>query len=349
MAVTRIRDKLTHRPAVTQFEAAGSDVCPEESVESSITGIGWIRLAHDSKDDSTHPRLPSLVFSPHFLEQASVAFSNAREDDLEMRGNTLDFSSVRLTRNKLHTACAIVMLLQKQYMEMTVQDAHLPAWPKNDRQFHAARYRRGQHLILYTAIHSVIHSLRRLVGLEPSWPRDKRVARLDHILKAGPKEFLTDFRAIIHLGFGTRNAEKLRQQMLVESAFTLWLCGLWLWVRPATVTGSNALRAPLPVIMAQWVQFISKIYGEESNIGKLWEEIPASKEGELLARSCQTIIEATIAKNPLTIYNHSEATTSRLLWCLRVVREESFMCPNLEGKAGDENDEITLYLQGNSH
>ncbi|KAL8710716.1 MAG: hypothetical protein Q9220_004734 [cf. Caloplaca sp. 1 TL-2023] len=350
VAAARIADKLARHTAASYRQAPRSEVCSEKSIENSTTGIGWVRLPYGSQDrTSAQSEPPSLVFSPGFLEQASMAFSNAREDDWEMLGNTLDLSPMGLTRNKLHTACAIAMLLQKQYMEMAVRNADLPAWPKNDRQFHAARYRRRQYHILSTAIQSIIHSLRRLVGLDPSWPRDKRIVGLNHVLKAGPKDFLTDFRALLHVGFGTRKPERLRRQMLVESALTLWLCGLWLWVQTVPISGSIASRAPLPAPTALWIQFVCKTYGEVSDIGRSWQSIPASKEGELLAGSCQTIVDAAVAKNPLTIYNHPEVTASRLLWCLRVFREESFMCPNLEGEVDDETDELMLFLQGDAY
>ncbi|KAL8874870.1 MAG: hypothetical protein Q9192_009131 [Flavoplaca navasiana] len=188
-------------------------------------------------------------------------------------------------------------------------------------------------------------SLRFLAGLDPSWPRDRRLLRLEHILKAGPKEFLIDFRAVLHVGFGTRNAEKIRQQMLLDSAFTLWLCGIWLWM-PLEMKSENPLsdRPALPTRTADWVTFMHRTYGDESKIGQRWAKIPASEEGRSLAESCCNIIRAAASKNPRSIYNHPRADVDRLLWCLRVIREETFMCPDLEGREGDENDEVMLFL-----
>ncbi|KAL9593129.1 MAG: hypothetical protein Q9179_006081 [Wetmoreana sp. 5 TL-2023] len=315
--------------------------------DRSVTGVGWVRLAstvHNNAD--TMSNQPTHIFSPNFLEHASMAFSNAREQEDGYSGNDIELFATKLTRNKLHTVCAIAMILQKQYMEILVQNVGLPAWPKNPRQFYAARYRRGQILILHALIGSIMINLRRLIGLEPQGPREKRIVRLDHILKAGPKEFLLDFRAALHLGFGTRNAERIRQQKLVDSAFTLWLCGLWLLTSPAINARDQYLERPkLPARTADWISFIRDTYGEDSEVGRRWAAIPASEEGRSLAEGCHCIIRAAAARNPRSLFNCPEASFDRLLWCVRVILEESFMCPNLEGKIGEENDEVMLFLE----
>ncbi|KAL8850787.1 MAG: hypothetical protein Q9221_004285 [Calogaya cf. arnoldii] len=350
VAVAHIKAVLRQQPASTPTQQASQGV--ESSMTKtvqvqdspcSITGVGWVRLIHNRNDQEEN--ITGYMFSPGFLEQASIAFSNAREHGQGFSSTDTTFLSGPVTRNKLHTTCAIAMMLQKHHVDLTASNVHLPRWPHNQRQFHAARYRRGQLHILHAVTNSVIASLRCLAGLDPSWPREKRLIRLEHILKAGPKEFLIDFRAVLHVGFGTRNAEKIRQRMLLDSAFTIWLCGLWLWTSP-TMDSDMSLpdRPALPTRTADWMTFVYRTYGDESEIGQRWAKIPASEEGKSLAESCCSIIRAATAKHPRSVYSDPKADVGRLLWCLRVIREETFMCPDLEGQAGDETDEIMLFL-----
>ncbi|KAL8763270.1 MAG: hypothetical protein Q9184_000910 [Pyrenodesmia sp. 2 TL-2023] len=222
----------------------------------------------------------------------------------------------------------------------------LPPWPRNQRQFHAARYRRGQLHILRSVSDSMVASLRGIAGLIPNLPRDKRIMRLEHILVAAPKDFLRDFRAAIHVGLRTRDAEKLKQQDLAESAFILWLCALWLWSLPTSSPVSQVpSRQNLPARTAKWLAFVRATYGEESEIGRRWSALPASEEGRLLTESHYCIVKAAAEKDPQSIYSHPEATTDRLLWCLRVIREESFVSPNLDGEVANQTDEIILFLE----
>ncbi|KAL8777927.1 MAG: hypothetical protein Q9213_007640 [Squamulea squamosa] len=350
MAVARIKDVLGQRQADPSIQHAPQDIeLPTTKVnqelesQPTITGVGWVRLLHDSNVwEDIRPR---HLFSPSFLEQASMAFSNVREHRRGFSRSDTDLFAEPMTRNKLHTACAIVMILQKQYVDLTEKNPKLPRWPHNQRQFHAARYRRRQEYILHVVTDSSLARLRRLAGINPSWPRDKRLIRLKHILKTGPKEFLVDFRAVVHVGFGTRNAEKIRQRMLLDSAFTLWLCGIWLWTSPITNSKESLPDRPaLPTRTVNWITFIRQTYGDESDVGQRWAKIPASEEGRSLAESCYYIVKAAAAKNWRSIYNDPKADVDRLLWCLRVIREETFMCPDLEGQTGDDTDEVMLFL-----
>lgn len=354
MAVARIRDVSHQRKFGFPFNGeprtrdAFSNPTTEIPFDNVSSDLGWVRLVPNGHDDSRLERgdFP-VLFSEGFLRQTSIAFFNTRERQTGIPINDADVRSPTLTRNKLHTVCAITMMLQKQYLDIVATNVSLPVWPRNRRQFHAARYRRGQIHIVRSVSGLMIASLRRILGFQPSWPRDKRVVRLEHTLKAGPKEFLQDFRAAIHVGLGTRDAEKLRQRNLAESAFTLWLYGLWLWTLPTSRSGSEFCNQPrLPARTADWVGYVRTTYGDKSEIGRQWFSLPASKESSLLTESHHSIVKAAAVKNPQSIYNYTEATTDRLLWCLRVIREESFVCPDLEGEAEDEAaDEIMLFFE----
>ncbi len=353
VAVASIRD-ISHRrnfasPSKILSRAKGfsSKTTMDVPLDHSSSGIGWVRLVPSSRDGS-HPETENihLVFPEGFLQQASIAFFNTREQLTGIPLRDAKICSTDLTRNRLHTLSAIALILQKQYSDLIANNVSLPPWPTNLRQFHAARYRRGQLYILRSASDSMVASLRRIAGLNPSSSRDKRIMRLEHVLKTPPKDLLCDFRAAIHHGLGTRDAEKLKRQDLAESAFVLWLCGLWLWSLPTLERGGQVpVRQNLPARTARWLAFVHANYGDGSEIGRRWSALPASEEGRLLTESHHCIVKAAAEKNPQSIYSHPEATEDRLLWCLRVIREESFVSPNLEGKVGDETDEIILFLE----
>ncbi|KAL9601940.1 MAG: hypothetical protein Q9219_002164 [cf. Caloplaca sp. 3 TL-2023] len=353
-AVTRIKGLLNQREQDCIVQSSPQqDRLPivqsqrNSDANRSLTGIGWVRLVktnrHDMVTDSTQS---PYMFSPYFLGQAYLAFSNTRERMRPVLLGDVDFGTASGSRNQLHTMCAITMMLQKQRIEIIVANAGLPAFPQNERQFHAARYRRSQLFIFHTVIQSLLVELRRRAGLDPSYARDKRIMRLEHILKAGPKEFLQDFRALLHAGLGTRNPEKIRRQGGAEAAFTLWLYGLMLWTSPVHDSGSEMpARTGIPRQTARWITFVQETYGEESEIGNQWTSMKASQEGEFLADSCFHIVQAAATKNSQSLYGQSKADPDRLLWCLRVIREESFMCPGLQGATADENDELMLFLE----
>lgn len=354
VAVARIEQVLLGQRAVSEKASGADGSATIESTTSTavnhrITGVGWVRLLPTVPSGTDINMVqPPHAFSESFLEHASMAFFNTRETMTEEPIADANLCSSTLTRNKLHTICATAMIFQKQNVAITVNDYYLPPWPMDQRQLCAARYRRRQITTLHTVSCSIVADLRRLTGLDRTWSRDKRIMRLEHILKAGPKEFLTDFRAALHVGLGTRDAVKIRQQRLSESAFTVWLCGLWLWTLPGSDSdGSTSGRPPLPARTAAWVDFARATYDEGSSIGSQWSHPPTttSEEGRLLAESYHSIVQAAAAKHQQSVYNHPEATAARLLWCLRVIREESFMSPSLDGEAGDEDDELMLFLE----
>ncbi|KAL9612452.1 MAG: hypothetical protein Q9167_002961 [Letrouitia subvulpina] len=314
--------------------------------QGAAPSLGFVRLAGILYQQQNGLKFP-YTFSPGFLEDASIAFSNQREFRQDDIGRAFEIDSLEtcLTRLKLHVICAVVMILQRQQALIIQYNSRLPPWPENDRQFHAARYRRSQLRILEITTSSIIRRVRRLSGLETSCLRDVRLVRLEHILEESPKQLATDFRAILHAGFGTRNPERIRSSLLVESTFALWLCGLWL-----LSTGTVGFRplfateSAFGLKISQWLLFLRRAYDHsfetvaESILAKLEEDVP-------LAESCYAVIKAGVKKKPASIYNRPEVTHERLLWCLDIIREESFMTPDLDGKFGEEHDGFMLFME----
>lgn len=262
--------------------------------------------------------------------------------------------------------CAIIMILQKQYFAIMKHDDELPAWPRNERQFHAARYRRGQVRTLRCVSDSLLDEIRRIAGLNPSEARDTRIVRLEHILMESPQGFLVDYRAALNAGLGTRNATKIREKGWVQCAFTVWLSGLCLWDSENRQKRNEASSSSnFSTTISQWLDFLRRVYGNPPISGfdesgsKLnndtkfdfasgLESAPLAYQQDerlLLVQSYLAVIKAAVNKHPKSIFRNSELTISYLAWCLNIIEAEGIMCPNLVGKIGEEDDEFILFLE----
>lgn len=311
--------------------------------------IQWIRLSSKCRQENILKSQALCEFSPGFLSDMSIAFSNKREiahSDFQLR-SSIDFSSDQTSRNKLHVACSITMILQRQQMAITKHDFDLPMWPQNEKQFHAARYRRNQLQILTYGIDSLLGYLRELTELKKPAGRDMRTVRLEHTLTDNSQEILTDFRATLNAGLGTRDAAKIKKNRWVECAFSLWLCGLWVHAHRRGASGLSNSTCK----MLRWLNFLHRVYifpieprphEQEAAIGG---DHDTSEDIPLLCESFMAVVEAAVKKNPRSLYGDSAVTTARLAWCLNIIREEGIMCPNLDGKTGEDDDEYVLFLE----
>lgn len=330
--------------------------------------IEWVRLRNSSLgDDSNHGRAP-YYFSRGFLGNISIAFANKREiaKKNSFLDDSVDFLGCKMSRNTLNVICAVIMILQRQQMNITKHDTALPAWPQNEKQFHAARYRRNQVNILSSVIGSLMGSLRALIGLNGSTNRDMRIICLEHILTDSSQAFLADFRAALNASIGTRNPEKIRSNGWVECTFTLWLCGHSLWHSSSnTLKPVVSLDSTFSSKIAGWLTFLRFHYGDSSGVDIFSEPSPESrgKESDLerkpentelqvnsddihqLAQSYLSAAHAAVRKHPRSLYGHPDVTVTRLTWCLHIIREEGIMCPNLKGKPDEENDQFILFME----
>lgn len=329
--------------------------------------IRLVRLkGGSSKSDSIRSQA-LYEFSPGFIGDCSIAFANEREvaeSDFQLQ-SSVDFSTAQPSRNKLHVMCAVAMILQRQQMAITKHDLDLPLWPANEKQFHAARYRRNQLQILASVIEILLESLRSFTGLSMATARDMKVIRLEDILTDSTTNILTDFRAALNAGLGTRNPAKIRKNGWVECAFTLWLWGLWLRYS-SIIRDTASITSSLPSNFSRWLVFLSRVYRTPPEIEPQREqmvelvksgsyvtsctEITASEqnrdETQSLCESFLAVIHAAATRNPSSLYGDPSVTVGHLAWCLNIIRQEGVMCPNLEGKLGEENDEFILFLEG---
>lgn len=320
--------------------------------------IKWVRLKDGSLKNDPNRSEALYEFSPGFLGHCSIAFANERElaqCDFQLH-SSVDFSFVKCSRNKVHVICAVIMILQRQQMAIMKHDLDLPLWPMNEKQFHAARYRRNQLQILNSVIEILIESLRSVPGLSTATASEMRVIRLENILTDSTSSILTDFRAALNAGLGTRNPTKIRKNGWVECAFTLWLCGLWLRYS-SNIRENSFPPSGLSSNFSRWLMFLSRVYGNPPEFESHGEylakpvkiDITASEqthnETYLLCESFLAVIHAAVTRNPRSLYGDTSVTIAHLGWCLNIIRQEGLMCPNLEGRIGEENDEYVLFLE----
>lgn len=368
----RIKTIEAHKRSLMTVVRPDVDLEKDPSFQKSLMvhsnqATHWVRLKYSDIRLRHHPRSPTYEFSRHFLEECSLAFSNKREvakADFSFQFCE-DFLDSSLSRNKLHVMCSVTMMLQRQLAAIAKHDEDLPQWPQNDRQFHAARYRRNQLRILSSVVNSLIGELRMIKGVGSPTAGNIRAVRLEYILLDSPQGLLTDFRSVLNAILGTRNPYKIRKHGWVECAFTVWLCGLFLWDLRNGPIGFACSEFSANIL--KWLKFLRRVYGEPFIVNtsqqKLMELHGQNKNDELTIKNPETnlydddiderlslvqsylaAIITAVKKNPISLFGDSEVTIPYLMWCLNVVREEGVMCPNLEGKVDEENDEFILYM-----
>ena len=323
--------------------------------------IHWVRISDNG-----------YQFSPSFLEDFSIAVENQRErakaDNSPLHnGSFLDTS---ISRNKLHVICAVVMKLQKARSTMCMHGKVLRGEPQNARQLDAARYRQGQLRILEHVLGSLHRILRSCMDTnEPDKARSLQVVRLEHTMTASPKRLLKDFRTVLNAGLRTRDPSKIRERGGSDFAFTLWLCGLWIYAQTDNTIGrgEKPSDAGLESRFLYWLQFLNEIYPEgitQAPSSELpmasrhgvtedeWFASPRNKHTEedlyLVAVSYLDAVNAAVAKHPHSLYNDAKITVQCLAWCLHIVRSEGFWYPHLQENEQEEDDEWVLFLERGS-
>ena len=312
-------------------------------------------------------------FSPSFLEDFSIAVENHRErlqaDNVPLlNGKFLDtpFLDTPLSRKKLHVICAVVMILQKAQTTIRKHDKYLPEEPQNARQLDAARYRQGQLRVLEHVLGSLYGSLKSYVDINGSDnARSIRVIRLEHIMTASSKRLLKDFRTVLNAGMRTRDPSKIRERGGTDFAFTVWLCGLWVYAQTDNKNcgDDTASDADLEPHFLQWLQFLYETHPEDAtkpqsprtpraDTHKIeeneWFDPVRNQDTEedlsSVAASYLDAVHAAVAKHPHSLYNDPKITAQRLAWYLNIVRMEGVWYPNLQESEQEEDDEWVLFL-----
>ena len=345
--------------------------CPE-------VDIHYVRLPSHQFGDYPNGINALTAFPLELLDDISVIVANDREAaavSQTLGRYRVDEWDNQITRNKLNVMCHLMMIIQKQFAGIVKWQGELPASPQNDKQFHAACYRRSQLQILTTVSTRLLQMHRNLSGLTPTVTRDVRVVRLEHILAESPLGFATDFRNALKVGLGTRNATKVRESGWVDLVFTLWVCGLWLSNSELGQDDKQLLRVAFKARILQWLVFLRSTYwrtlvsqdehqlhghGGTSRSAERQDPMESlatrsssddgptsfSTELHLIAESYLAVVHAAAGANSNSVFARPEWTVEYLAWGLNIVKQEGFMCPNLEGKeADDAYDEYVLFME----
>lgn len=359
-----------------------SDRIPGSSKQISLENcldvdIHYIRLPSHRFGDYSNGISALNAFPQRLLDDVSSVVANDRERASHPSERyAIDKLDNQITRNKVNVICHLMMIVHKHYAGIVKWDNKLPASPQNQKQFHVARYRASQLHVLETVFHRLHGILRDLSGLD-SIPRDVRVVRLEHILAESPPAFATDFRNALKAALGTRKVSKIREAGWVDLVFTLWVCGLWLWNLGLDQDEKEELgQFAFNASIFQWLVFLRNIYGRDhlpvdehqfdgqgGNTGTADGEIsplidldarkssggnPASEstESRMIAESYLAVVSVAAASYPDSIFARPEWTIGFLAWGLNIVTQEGLMCPDLEGKEGDDSyDEYMLFME----
>lgn len=348
----------------------GLENCPEADIH-------YIRLSSYRFGDYPNRISALAAFPKELLDDVSSIVANDRERASHTSGQCgTDKWDNQVTRNKVNVICHLMMVIQKQHAGIAKWDNKLPGSPQNQKQFHAARYRSSQLHILNGVFNRLRDMLRDLSGLN-SVTRDVRVVRLEHIVAESPSGFATDFRNALKIGLGTRKVTKIREAGWVDLVFTLWVCGLWVWNSRIDQEDKEELcQVVFNARIFEWLISLRNAYGrglppvdehqrhgqggttgtaegEDSPLRGLdppdsSDEDPASvsTESRMIAESYLDVVHAAAAAYPDSVFGRPEWTVDFLAWGLDIVTQEGFMCPNLEGKEGDDTcDECMLFME----
>ena len=332
-----------------QVIESSEDLNVEEILEQNIH---WVRLLENE----------SYEFSPHFLENFSIAVENAREAHIADKCSIdkTKFSDVDFSRNKLHVLCAVTMILQKAQRAIRKNDKDLPQAPQNSKQVDAARYRDSQLGILDSVLDSMYSFLKSVTTPSPPETSKLSVLRLESIFTESPKGLLKDLRGVLNAGMRTRDPVKIRERGGVDFAFTAWLCGIWIYSQSDTKREDEIDPRYL-----RWLHFLQQNYtepleestdGPRPEISNLEERAEwfdpirsenggAKLESTFIARSYLDAIQAATEKRPQSLYSDKRVTMKRLEWCLNVIRNEGVWCPSLDQGADEEDDDWVLFLE----
>ena len=329
-----------------------SDFNVEEILEQNVH---WVRLLENE----------SYEFSPHFLEYFSIAVENPRE------AHIADMSSVPMThsldrefsRNQLHVICAIIMILQKGQRAICKHDKDLPEAPRNYKQVDAKRYRDSQLKILNTVLHSMCTFLKSVTSANLPKSRDLRVLRLEDILTNSPKSLLKDLRGVLNAGMRTRDPTKIRERGGIDFAFTIWLCGLWVYSQSDVKEEEE--EAAIDSTYLRWLRFLQNNYPQPSEISTdfqslespvfeeraAWFDPVRSASGDAepdsasITKSYLEAVHAATQKRPQSLYNNGLVTMKRLEWCLDIIKNEGVWCPNLDEREEEDDDDWVVFLE----
>lgn len=316
------------------------------------------------------------AFPQAMLDDISVLVANQRELDtigFSEHGFNLSGSGT-YSRNDFSVMSHVLRTLRLRRRRILCNDSNLPQWPRNDRQFYAARYRQGQLQIL----NEIINPLEQRLNKALTSNGDGAVSELldlKQILHHTPYPLRSRFRAGLDAAFGTHKPSLLREAGWEDAVMALWVCTLWL----AFIVQGEEIRDRLGIgrELANWIIYMSEHYApvkpEQDHVAAVCtnnhvstqQQANGEGDGEKEARLRSTdaevedenqtkliryteeiasMVKAAAARDPQCLFAHP-------LWCGDLVRW-GFRIANAEAVnvlARDEDpessDRLALFLE----
>ncbi|MCJ1391110.1 hypothetical protein MMC18_003972 [Xylographa bjoerkii] len=257
--------------------------------------------------------------------------------------------STSLTHNRLKLTCSLLAELQRKHTDITTHSPSLPPYPANNRQFHAARYRRSQLHILETNI----HSLKTI--LQAANSPTTRLVRLEDILAKPTPPQPNHLRAAVHQIFGTRQPRKIHELEHEDLVFTLWLCSEWL-LRAQPCPPATSFQA----LVHRWLRSLETSYGAPpsaqhspvahaspaggSTGGDDDDDDDAQREDAIIAASYLAVVKVVAEAAPASVFADERWSTEFLEWGVRIVQEEGLVLPSGAGEEGQTEDEFAVFV-----
>ncbi len=199
------------------------------------------------------------AFPQAMLDDISVLVANQREL------NTIRFSKERswlsgsgtYSRNDFSVMSHILRTLRLRRKRIICNDAKLPQWPRNDRQFYAARYRRGQLQIL----NDIISPLEQRLNLALMFNANgafSELLDLKQMLHGMPKPLRSRFQAGLGAAFGTHKPSLLKEAGWEDAVMALWVSTLWIMF----IAQGEEIQDRLDIgrKLANWITYMSEHY-----------------------------------------------------------------------------------------
>ena len=277
--------------------------------------------------------------SMQLVQALHAMVANNREGTMHHESIPIDITDRITTHQKARVVSKLMVFLQSKYSTITVHNRYLPPWPMNEKQFHAARYRRSQLRILKIITGRLAGILQRMID-QP----DPQFIRLDHILSRSPGSFITDFRSLLHHGIGTRKPTKIRSLGLEHLVYTIWLCSLRLHHELQNRDDRNVDTNQWHFDLRCWTSFLDEVYGQPFDVDQSKRSESEANLANSISESYLEVIQAAAQRHVQSMYSDPRWTIGFVRWGYYIVQEESFTCPGVHSKGGSE-DELILFLE----
>ena len=316
------------------------------------------------------------AFPQAMIDDVSVLIANQRELDtigFSVEGFWLSGSGT-YSRNDFSVMSHVLRTLRIRRKRILCNDSKLPRWPRNDRQFYAARYRRGQLQILNEIISSLERRLNKALSFDSDGPLGE-LLDLKQILSRTPEPLRSRFQAGLDAAFGTHRAALLKESGWEDAVMALWVCMLWI----AFGATNGVMRDYLGMgrRLADWITYMSEHYapdkfdpdhmafastdeshsilqdrnGEGEGTGNGNSEAPVLTDADdenhkHLIRYTDEItvmINAAAQRDPQSLFAHPLWSGDLVRWGFTVMHEEAV---NVPARDEDEpSDRLALFLE----